>query len=189
MCLTRAADALGSESYKLHGSAPVYAILGEAHERADAASARNVKERAIEGAPVPALVKLVEEVNADLLVVGDVGHDTAAGRLLGSVPAEVARKARIDILIVHTPLAEPSLYRLTNSGQHRKYPASNDLSLSIGPFCRRRCCGHAPSASAARAPGRRVGRQTTAQKPPTRCENYSSQGSLMTDTYISTIGR
>jgi nucleotide-binding universal stress UspA family protein len=25
-----------------------------------------------------------------------------AGRLLGSVPAEVARKAKIDILIVHT---------------------------------------------------------------------------------------
>jgi nucleotide-binding universal stress UspA family protein len=47
-------------------------------------------------------VKLVEEVNADLLVVGDVGLDTVAGRLLGSVPANVARKARIDILIVHT---------------------------------------------------------------------------------------
>ncbi len=54
------------------------------------------------GAPVPALVKLVHEVNADLLVVGDVGLDSVAGRLLGSVPAEVARRARIDILIVHT---------------------------------------------------------------------------------------
>ena len=61
-----------------------------------------IEERAIEGAPVPALVKLVQEVNADLLVVGDVGLDSVAGRLLGSVPAEVARKARIDILIVHT---------------------------------------------------------------------------------------
>ena len=47
-------------------------------------------------------MKLVEDVKADLLVVGDVGLDTVAGRLLGSVPAEVARKARIDILIVHT---------------------------------------------------------------------------------------
>ena len=45
---------------------------------------------------------LAEEVNADLLVVGDVGLDTVAGRLLGSVPANVARKAKIDILIVHT---------------------------------------------------------------------------------------
>ena len=38
----------------------------------------------------------------DLLVVGDVGLDTVAGRLLGSVPAEVARRAKVDILIVHT---------------------------------------------------------------------------------------
>ena len=47
-------------------------------------------------------MKLVQEVDADLLVVGDVGLDSVAGRLLGSVPAEVARRARIDILIVHT---------------------------------------------------------------------------------------
>jgi nucleotide-binding universal stress UspA family protein len=99
---TRAADSLGAEGYVLHGNAPVYAILREAHERAAAAGARDVEERAIEGAAVPALVKLVGEAKADLLVVGDVGLDSVAGRLLGSVPADVARKARIDILIVHT---------------------------------------------------------------------------------------
>jgi nucleotide-binding universal stress UspA family protein len=98
----RGADALGGEGYKLHGSAPVYAILREADDRAKAGGARDVELRAIEGAPVPALVKLVEEVDANLLVVGDVGLDTVAGRFLGSVPAEVSRKARIDILIVHT---------------------------------------------------------------------------------------
>jgi nucleotide-binding universal stress UspA family protein len=98
----RAADALGGGGYKMHGSAPVYAILREAHDRAKAAGARNVEERAIKGAPVPALVKLAEEVKADLLVVGDVGLDTVAGRLLGSVPADVARRAKIDIMIVHT---------------------------------------------------------------------------------------
>ena len=98
----RGADTLGGDSYKLHGNAPVYAILREAHERASAAGAKNVEERAIEGAPVQALVKLVDDVNADLLVVGDVGLDSVAGRLLGSVPADVARRAKIDILIVHT---------------------------------------------------------------------------------------
>ncbi|MGY4652576.1 universal stress protein [Mycobacterium sp. URHB0021] len=98
----RAADSLRGEGYMLHGSAPVYAILREAHDRAKAAGAHDVEERAVEGAPVHALVKLVEQVNADLLVVGDVGLDSVAGRLLGSVPADVARKARIDILIVHT---------------------------------------------------------------------------------------
>jgi nucleotide-binding universal stress UspA family protein len=98
----RAADALGSEGYKMHGSAPIYEILREARDRAKAAGARDIEERPIVGAPVDALVKLAEEVNADLLVVGDVGLDTVAGRLLGSVPADVARRAKIDILIVHT---------------------------------------------------------------------------------------
>ena len=98
----RSADSLGGDSYKLHGNAPVYAILRDAHERASAAGAQRIEERAIEGAPVQALVKLVDEVNADLLVVGDVGLDSVAGRLLGSVPSDVARKVRVDILIVHT---------------------------------------------------------------------------------------
>jgi len=98
----RAADALRGEGYMMHGNAPVYAILQEARDRAKTAHTGDIEERAIEGAPVPALVKLVQEVNADLLVVGDVGLDSVAGRFLGSVPAEVARKAKIDILIVHT---------------------------------------------------------------------------------------
>ena len=98
----KAADALGGEGYILHGNAPVYGILREARDKAGAAGAQSIEERAIAGAPVPALVNLVQEVNAHLLVVGDVGMDSVAGRLLGSVPAEVARKARIDILIVHT---------------------------------------------------------------------------------------
>jgi nucleotide-binding universal stress UspA family protein len=97
----RAADTLRGEGYKMHGSAPVYAILREARDRAKAAGARDIEERAIVGAAVDALVNLADEVNADLLVVGDVGLDTVAGRLLGSVPANVASRAKIDILIVH----------------------------------------------------------------------------------------
>jgi nucleotide-binding universal stress UspA family protein len=98
----RAADSLGSDGYKLHGGAPVYAILRDARDRAKDAGAQDIEERAIEGAPVDALVHLASDVKADLLVVGDVGLNSVAGRLLGSVPADVARKAKIDILIVHT---------------------------------------------------------------------------------------
>ena len=36
------------------------------------------------------------------MVVGNVGLNTIAGRLLGSVPANVARKSKTDVLIVHT---------------------------------------------------------------------------------------
>jgi nucleotide-binding universal stress UspA family protein len=98
----RAEDSLGGEGYKMHGRAPIYAILREARDRAKTAGAEDIEERAIEGAPVDVLVHLAQDAKADLLVVGDVGLDTVAGRLLGSVPATVARKVKIDILIVHT---------------------------------------------------------------------------------------
>jgi nucleotide-binding universal stress UspA family protein len=99
---TRAADALKEESYKVAGTAPIYAILQDAKARAHAAGAANVEERSIIGAPVDALVKLAEDEKADLLVVGNVGLSTIAGRLLGSVPANVSRRAKVDVLIVHT---------------------------------------------------------------------------------------
>jgi nucleotide-binding universal stress UspA family protein len=97
-----AEDSLGGEGYKVHGAAPVYAILQEARDRARAAGAEDIEQRAVVGAAVDALVDVAQEVKADLLVVGNVGLDTVAGRLLGSVPATVARRVKIDILIVHT---------------------------------------------------------------------------------------
>lgn len=98
----RAADDLKDEGYKMAGNAPIYAILREATDRARAAGAIDIEERPIVGAPVDALVELAEEVKADLLVVGNVGLNTIAGRLLGSVPANVARRSKTDVLIVHT---------------------------------------------------------------------------------------
>ncbi|BBX02193.1 universal stress protein [Mycolicibacterium moriokaense] len=98
----RAADVLKDEGYKMSGNAPIYAILREARDRAVQAGAKNVEEKAIVGAPVDALVDLADEVKADLLVVGNVGLSTIAGRLLGSVPANVARRSKTDVLIVHT---------------------------------------------------------------------------------------
>ncbi len=90
------------QDYRLVGHAPYYRILQDARERAHRAGARDVEERAIVGAPVNALVQLVEEIRADLLVVGNVGLSTVAGRLLGSVPSEVSRRSKTDVLIVHT---------------------------------------------------------------------------------------
>ncbi|WKG01151.1 universal stress protein [Mycolicibacterium sp. HK-90] len=98
----RAADVLKEEGYKMAGNAPIYAILREATDRAKAAGATDIEERPIVGAPVDALVELAEDVKADLLVVGNVGLSTIAGRLLGSVPANVARRSTTDVLIVHT---------------------------------------------------------------------------------------
>ena len=98
----RAAEVLKDEGWQMHGNAPIYAILREAKDRAKAAGATEIEEKAIVGAPVDALVDLAQEVNADLLVVGNVGLSTIAGRLLVSVPANVARRSKTDVLIVHT---------------------------------------------------------------------------------------
>ncbi|BBY36295.1 universal stress protein [Mycobacterium mantenii] len=90
------------QDYRTVGEAPFYAILRDARERAHQAGAKNVEEKSVVGAPINALVQLAEEVAADLLVVGNVGLASVAGRLLGSVPSAVSRRAKTDVLIVHT---------------------------------------------------------------------------------------
>jgi nucleotide-binding universal stress UspA family protein len=77
-------------------------ILREARERAEAAGAKNIDELPIRGAAADALVNLTQEVEADLLVVGDVGlNPLILGRMF-SVPGNVSRKAMTDVLVVHT---------------------------------------------------------------------------------------
>ncbi|WP_433521791.1 universal stress protein [Nocardia pseudovaccinii] len=97
-----AADVLKDEAYQVRGSAPTNEILRTARDRATAAGAEEIVERAIVGEPVESLLALIKEVEGDLLVVGNRGLNTLAGRLLGSVPSDVARKSRSDVLIVHT---------------------------------------------------------------------------------------
>ena len=99
----RAEVALGSEGdYKMHGRAAIYAILREASGRARAAGAKNIEARPIRGDPVHALLRLAKEVKADLVVVGNVGLDTRSDKWLGSVPGNVMRRAKTDVLLVHT---------------------------------------------------------------------------------------
>ncbi|NUK82762.1 universal stress protein, partial [Streptomyces lunaelactis] len=70
--------------------------------RARAQGAVNVRSVAVQDEPVPALARIARECSADLLVVGNRGLRSLAGRILGSVPADIARKADPDVLIVHT---------------------------------------------------------------------------------------
>jgi nucleotide-binding universal stress UspA family protein len=100
--LAAAADVLKDEAYQVRGSAPTNEILRTARDKATAVGAKNIVERSIVGEPVESLLGLVKETVADLLVVGNRGRNTLAGRLLGSVPSDVARKSRSDVLIVHT---------------------------------------------------------------------------------------
>ena len=97
----RAADILKDEGYKVCGDAPIYEILREANERARAAGAKDIEERSIRKNPATALLNLAEEVNADLLVIGNVGLDRTLGRWL-SLPGLVSRRAKTEVLVVDT---------------------------------------------------------------------------------------
>lgn len=90
------------DDYQAEGNAGVYAMLHQAADRAKAAGVKDVEQRPITGAAVDALVKLVDEVKADLLVVGNVGLNSIAGRLLGSVPSAVRRRANTEVLVADT---------------------------------------------------------------------------------------
>jgi len=61
-----------------------------------------IERVAIEGEPVKSLLSMLDKYQAGLLVVGNRGLNTFAGRLLGSVPADVSRRSPCDVLIVHT---------------------------------------------------------------------------------------
>ncbi|MEU0487425.1 universal stress protein, partial [Streptosporangium sp. NPDC006013] len=70
--------------------------------RAVAAGARTIELAAEEGDAVDVLVSLAGRRGADLVVVGNRGLNSLAGRLLGSVPSGVSQRAGCDVLIVHT---------------------------------------------------------------------------------------
>ncbi|MFI6478164.1 universal stress protein [Nonomuraea sp. NPDC050663] len=97
-----AADRLGELAYKVGGSTPADDALRAARERAVAAGAARTVLEAEEGEAVDVLVRLAERHRADLIVVGNRGLNSLAGRLLGSVPSTVTHRAGCDVLIVHT---------------------------------------------------------------------------------------
>lgn len=94
--------ALGADAYKIIGSNPAEETLRDARDVARRAGADEINTVAVEGDPVTAICDKVELHRADLVVVGNKGLASFAGRLLGSVPAEVSRRSPTDVLIVHT---------------------------------------------------------------------------------------
>ena len=97
-----AADRLGDLAYKVGGSTPADDALRAAREHAVAAGAAEIVLAAEQGDAVDVLITLAERHRADLLVVGNRGLNSLAGRLLGSVPSHVTHRASCDVLIVHT---------------------------------------------------------------------------------------
>ena len=98
----QAAKTLRKDSIQVMGDHPAHDILNEAKAAADAVGATDVQTVIQPGTPVEALMTIVTDNDADLLVVGNRGINTLTGRLVGSVPADVARQSECDVMIVHT---------------------------------------------------------------------------------------
>ncbi|MDO4761266.1 MAG: universal stress protein [Corynebacterium sp.] len=77
-------------------------IVDEAHAIAREEGANNITPITKSGSAAAVLLQVVDEFEADLLVVGNRGLDSLMGRLLGNIPGEVSRKASVDVMLVNT---------------------------------------------------------------------------------------
>jgi nucleotide-binding universal stress UspA family protein len=94
--------ALGADAHLMRGAAPAHEITERArHQVADVAP-EHVELLVLEGDPADVLATVAERPEVDLVAVGNRGINTLAGRLLGSVPSQVAHRVPVDLLIVHT---------------------------------------------------------------------------------------
>jgi nucleotide-binding universal stress UspA family protein len=98
----RATQELGEAAYKVVGANPAEDALVEAQAIAKKAGAKKIETTAEAGDPVDVLVALIEGRKIDLCIIGNRGLNSLAGRLLGSVPANISHRAACDVLIVHT---------------------------------------------------------------------------------------
>ena len=73
----------------------------EARGRVEAAGVGAWSE-VVEGDPAPALVEFADRVNAELMVIGDVGMGEGGRLRLGGVPDRISHSAPCSVLIVRT---------------------------------------------------------------------------------------
>ena len=97
-------DVLGEEdAYQAMGSAPAAEMVRRRATGPRRPAPPKIETVVAQGRPADTLHQVVtRHERADLLVVGNRGLDTLAGRIIGSVPLDVARHMLVDVLVVHT---------------------------------------------------------------------------------------
>jgi nucleotide-binding universal stress UspA family protein len=97
-----AREAPGDVQYEISPREDVNLILEAATGEAKKAGIEEVQAHAREGEPADAILDVAEEINADLIVVGNKGMTGARRFLLGSVPNKVSHHAPSSVIIVRT---------------------------------------------------------------------------------------
>lgn len=77
-------------------------VLAAARAIAEEEKAPRVQLITRPGQPATVLLEAVQEHNADLLVVGNKGMRSLAGRVFGNIPGNVAKKSPVDVMLVDT---------------------------------------------------------------------------------------
>ena len=93
---------LDDSHFRVTGTEAARSALDGAVAAARAAGASDAEGQLVEGDAVTALLNTAENNGPSLLVVGNRGMNRLSGRLLGSVPSDVAFRAKCDVLIAHT---------------------------------------------------------------------------------------
>jgi nucleotide-binding universal stress UspA family protein len=92
----------GDVQHEFHPREDVNITLDSAAAAAKAEGVGEVATHAREGDPADAILDVAEEVEADLIVVGNKGMTGARRFLLGSVPNKVSHHAPCSVIIVRT---------------------------------------------------------------------------------------
>ena len=77
-------------------------ILQRARTVAEEEGARDINTVSRGGQPAAVLLEAVTEFDVDLLVVGNKGMRSLAGRVFGNVPGDITKKASVDVMLVDT---------------------------------------------------------------------------------------
>ena len=92
----------GSESVPIIDQSSAESYLDEAAAIAQEEGAPNIEVIGKSGDPVKALLDIEKDRGVDLFVVGNRGLNSVRGRVFGSVPTELTRKAQADVVVVNT---------------------------------------------------------------------------------------
>ena len=97
-----AGSAPGDVQYEISPREDVNLVLDNASTAARKEGVEEVQTHSREGDPADAILDVAEEINADLIVVGNKGMTGAKRFLLGSVPNKVSHHAPCSVIIVRT---------------------------------------------------------------------------------------
>ena len=107
----------GGKRQLVHGRSAAEAALRASVQAVTDGGDRHIKqfdERIVAGGPAHALLEAAGNDPKNLIVVGNRGLEAEEGHMLGSVPAEVVRKAVCNVLIVQTTRDPDDLKAVTS---------------------------------------------------------------------------